>query len=71
MNIDPLFGSLLLILFTGIYTIIGGLSSVIYTELIQTFLMIFGSILVVIFELNAVGGYENLVAKLPVDYLSM
>ena len=71
LNIDPLFGSLLLILFTGVYTIIGGLSSVIYTEVIQTFLMIFGSILVVIFGLNAVGGYENLVAKLPGDYLSM
>jgi len=71
LGVDPLVGSLLLILFTGIYTILGGLNSVIYTEVIQTVLMILGSFLVLLFGLNAVGGYHELVSKLPHDYFSM
>jgi len=71
LGVDPLIGSLLLILFTGIYTILGGLNSVIYTEVIQTVLMILGSFLVLLFGLNAVGGYHELVSKLPHDYFSM
>lgn len=53
-------GSLLVIVFTGFYTVIGGLRAVAYTEAMQTIVLVFGSILVTIFGLKALGGWEAL-----------
>ncbi|MCB0731860.1 MAG: sodium:solute symporter [Ignavibacteriae bacterium] len=53
-------GSILVILLTGIYAILGGLKAVAYTEALQTVILIFGSILVTIFGLEALGGWEQL-----------
>lgn len=53
-------GSILVIVLTGIYTILGGMRAVAYTEALQTFILIFGSVLVTIFGLKAVGGWSEL-----------
>lgn len=53
-------GSILVILFTGIYTIIGGLRAVAYTEALQTIILVIGSLLVTIFGIKAIGGWEQL-----------
>ncbi len=53
-------GSILVILFTGIYTILGGLRAVAYTETLQTVILILGSLLVTIFGLQALGGWGAL-----------
>ncbi len=53
-------GSILVIILTGIYTILGGLRAVAYTEALQTIVLIFGSILVTIFGLKALGGWGEL-----------
>jgi SSS family solute:Na+ symporter len=53
-------GSILVILFTGIYTILGGLRAVAYTEAIQTIVLVVGSILVTLFGLHALGGWGEL-----------
>jgi SSS family solute:Na+ symporter len=53
-------GSILVILFTGVYTILGGLRAVAYTEAIQTIVMVLGSILVTLFGLHALGGWNEL-----------
>lgn len=53
-------GSLLVIIFTGIYTILGGLRAVAYTEAVQTIVLVLGSILVTIFGLKALGGWDVL-----------
>jgi solute:Na+ symporter, SSS family len=53
-------GSVLVIILTGIYTILGGLRAVAYTEALQTIVLIFGSILVTIFGLQALGGWGEL-----------
>ena len=50
-------GSILMILLTGAYTILGGLKAVAYTESIQTVVLIFGSIIVTIYGLDALGGW--------------
>ncbi|HBQ60469.1 MAG TPA: Na+/glucose cotransporter, partial [Balneolaceae bacterium] len=39
-------GSILVIVFTGIYTVLGGLRAVAYTEALQTLVLLFGSVLV-------------------------
>jgi solute:Na+ symporter, SSS family len=53
-------GSILLIILTGIYTIIGGLRAVVYTETLQTFVKIIGAIFVTYYGLQALGGWDKL-----------
>jgi SSS family solute:Na+ symporter len=53
-------GSILVIVLTGIYTVLGGLRAVAYTEALQTIILILGSILVTIFGIKALGGWEQL-----------
>ncbi len=53
-------GSFLVIILTGIYTILGGLRAVAYTEALQTIVLVFGSILVTFFGLQALGGWSEL-----------
>jgi SSS family solute:Na+ symporter len=53
-------GSILVIVLTGIYTILGGLRAVAYTEAMQTVILVLGSILVTIFGIHALGGWDEL-----------
>ncbi len=53
-------GSILVIVLTGIYTILGGMRAVAYTEALQTVILVFGSILVTFFGLKALGGWGEL-----------
>ena len=53
-------GSILLIVLTGIYTIVGGLRAVVYTETLQTFVKIIGAIMVTYYGLQALGGWDKL-----------
>lgn len=53
-------GSVLMIILTGIYTALGGLRAVAYTEAIQTIILIFGAILVTYYGLDALGGWSEL-----------
>ncbi|RMG17629.1 MAG: Na+/glucose cotransporter [Bacteroidetes bacterium] len=53
-------GSILVIILTGIYTILGGLRAVAYTEAMQTVILVVGSVLVTIYGLDALGGWEEL-----------
>ncbi|WP_419194807.1 SLC5 family protein, partial [Novipirellula herctigrandis] len=64
MRLGPLdsfwIGSILVILLTGAYTVLGGLRAVAYTEALQTLVLIAGSILVTYFGLQALGGWSEL-----------
>jgi len=61
MGLDSFWiGSFLVIVLTGIYTIVGGLRAVAYTEAVQTIILVFGSILLTIFGLRALGGWAEL-----------
>ena len=66
MRLGPLdafwLGSILVIVLTGLYTVLGGLRAVAYTEALQTVILVFGSILVTIFGLRALGGWGELQA---------
>ena len=53
-------GSILVIVLTGLYTIVGGLRAVAYTEAIQTVILIIGSLLVTVYGLDALGGWGEL-----------
>jgi SSS family solute:Na+ symporter len=61
MGLDSFWiGSILVILLTGIYTILGGMRAVAYTSAIQTVILVIGSALVTWFGLKALGGWDVL-----------
>lgn len=53
-------GSILVIVFTGLYTVLGGLRAVAYTEAVQAVVLIFGSGMVLYYGLDAIGGWNRL-----------
>lgn len=53
------------------YTIPGGLSSVVHTEVIQAVLLIAGSVILSIITLDKIGGWEKALAVTPPDMLSL
>ena len=64
MRLGPLdsfwIGSILVIVLTGAYTVLGGLRAVAYTEAMQTVVLVLGSMLVTFFGLKALGGWGEL-----------
>lgn len=64
-------GSILVILLTGVYTVLGGLRAVAYTEALQTIILVFGSILVTVFGLKALGGWGVLRDVLSSDMFNL
>lgn len=68
---DMFIAAILIVLLTGIYTLVGGLSSVIRTQVFQAFVLILGSLLLTIYGLNEVGGISALITKLPPGYLTI
>ncbi|MBI1937176.1 MAG: sodium/solute symporter [Ignavibacteriales bacterium] len=64
-------GSILVIVITGLYTILGGMSAVAYTEALQTIILIIGSALVTFFGLNALGGWGELKAIVSSDMFNL
>ena len=60
-----------LIVITGLYTILGGLRAVIYTEVMQAVVLIAGSAALAFVGLHAVGGWSGLQARVPADFFSM
>ncbi|XP_019717628.1 sodium/glucose cotransporter 5 [Hippocampus comes] len=52
--------TVLMLVVTALYTIAGGLAAVIYTDTLQTLVMIVGAIILTITAFNKIGGYSNL-----------
>lgn len=71
MGIDFWTGALIIVLFTGLYTVLGGLRAVVYTEALQTFVLIAGSIAVTAIGLVKIGGWENLRAIAGSEHFNM
>ena len=53
-------GALLTVILTGIYTVLGGLRAVVYTDTIQTVVLIIGSVFITLFGLSKLGGWGEL-----------
>lgn len=70
---DPAFwlSSFIIVLVTGLYTILGGLRAVVYTEAFQTIVLLLGSMVITIMGLNAVGGWDELKATAGSSHFNM
>ncbi len=60
LGVDFWLGAAIVVVATGIYTIFGGLRAVLYTDMIQMFILVFGSIAVTYFGLKAIGGWGHM-----------
>src|SRR5436305_6021980 len=63
--------AIVLVIATGIYTVAGGLAAVIYTDMVQTMILILGAVVLTFVGLHEVGGFEGLRAAVPPDYFHM
>uniref|UniRef100_A0A452RS39 Sodium/glucose cotransporter 1 n=1 Tax=Ursus americanus TaxID=9643 RepID=A0A452RS39_URSAM len=63
LGLDLYLAIFLLLAITGLYTITGGLAAVIYTDTLQTAIMLVGSCILTGFAFHEVGGYEAFMTK--------
>src|SRR6201993_5266430 len=63
--------AVVLVIATGIYTVAGGLAAVIYTDTVQTLILISGAVALTIIGLGKVGGLAHLRTMVPPDYFHM
>jgi SSS family solute:Na+ symporter len=68
---SPLQAAVILVVVTGIYTVAGGLSAVIYTEVVQTLVLLTGAIALTVIGMHQVGGFAGLRAAVPASYFHM
>uniref|UniRef100_A0A9L0IVW3 Sodium/mannose cotransporter SLC5A10 n=1 Tax=Equus asinus TaxID=9793 RepID=A0A9L0IVW3_EQUAS len=54
--------TILMLVITALYTIAGGLAAVIYTDALQTLIMVVGAVILTIKAFDQIGGYEQLAA---------
>ncbi|PYT73371.1 MAG: sodium transporter [Acidobacteria bacterium] len=63
--------AVVLVMATGIYTVAGGLAAVIYTDTVQTLILITGAVALTVIGLIRVGGLAHLRTMVPPDYFHM
>ncbi|MCE2495441.1 MAG: sodium:solute symporter [Flavobacteriales bacterium] len=71
LDIDFWFGAIIVVIATGIYTLFGGLKAVVYTDMVQMFILLGSSIAITFIGLDKLGGWENLVSTAEPGYLNL
>ena len=64
-------GALITVVITGLYTVLGGMRAVVYTETLQTIILIAGALAVALIGLDKIGGWENLREVAGSDHFNM
>src|SRR5436190_279425 len=71
LGVDFWTGAIILVVVTGIYTILGGLHTVMYTEAIQAIILLLGSSVLLFIGLDKVGGWQQMIHSVPKEKLNM
>ncbi|MCB0646655.1 MAG: sodium:solute symporter [Saprospiraceae bacterium] len=71
LNIPFLYGAIGIVVLTGLYTILGGMRAVVYTETFQTVVLILGSVFITYLGLQAIGGFGELRATVGSEHFNM
>jgi solute:Na+ symporter, SSS family len=71
MGIDFWTGALVVVVATGLYTVIGGLRAVLYTDLLQMFVLIAGAVTVTLLGLQALGGWGVMLEVAGREHMSI
>ncbi|MDA0178442.1 sodium:solute symporter [Mesoflavibacter profundi] len=71
LGIDFWTGALATVILTGVYTVLGGMRAVVYTETLQAVLLVIGAAALTIIGLDKVGGWESMTQTVTPEYLNM
>lgn len=71
MDISFMSGALATVILTGIYTVLGGMRAVVYTETLQAVILVFGAATLTILGLNAAGGWSSVAETVGPEYMNM
>jgi solute:Na+ symporter, SSS family len=71
LNIEFWTGALATVILTGLYTVLGGMRAVVYTEAVQTVILILGAATLTFMGLDAVGGWSSMKADLGPEFFNM
>lgn len=71
LNISFWTGALITVVITGIYTVLGGMRAVAYTEAIQTVILVIGAATLTYFGVEAAGGWAQVKESVGPGYLNM
>ncbi|NWM20126.1 sodium:solute symporter family transporter, partial [Escherichia coli] len=64
-------GALATVVLTGIYTILGGMRAVVYTETLQAVILVIGAATLTFLGLERVGGWNEIVDTVGPEYMNM
>ena len=71
LNLSFLQGALGIVIITGIYTVLGGMRAVVYTETLQTVILILGSLFLTYQGFQAIGSWEELKTLAGAEHFNM
>lgn len=71
LNISFMQGALATVVLTGIYTVLGGMRAVVYTETLQAVILVLGAATLTFLGLQAAGGWNSVVAEVGPEYMNM
>ena len=71
MGVEFWTSALVVVLLTGLYTMLGGLRAIAYTDAVHIVVLILGSITVTIVGIVEVGGWDNVLSTVGKDHLNM
>lgn len=71
LGIDFWTGAIATVVLTGIYTVLGGMRAVVYTETLQAILLVIGAAILTFIGLDRVGGWGGMVDTLGPEYFNM
>ncbi len=71
LGIDFWTGAIATVILTGIYTVLGGMRAVVYTETLQAVLLIIGAAVLTYIGLDKVGGWGSMQETLGPEYFNM
>lgn len=71
LGIDFWTGAIATVVLTGIYTVLGGMRAVVYTETLQAIILVIGAAALTFIGLDHVGGWESMKETVTPEYLNM
>ncbi|WP_067029428.1 sodium:solute symporter [Allomuricauda sp. CP2A] len=71
LGIDFWTGAIATVVLTGVYTVLGGMRAVVYTETLQAIILIIGAAALTVIGLEHVGGWESMKETVTPEYLNM
>lgn len=71
LGIDFWTGAIATVILTGLYTVLGGMRAVVYTETLQAILLVVGAAVLTFVGLDKVGGWGSMVDTLGPEYFNM